>query len=205
MTDDFSPLKAILDDFEKLIRGPGSGEQPEDVYAYYNLMLRAQKAFRDISGRWDNLGSWGVLTKIPQAKVDDWIRFQRFWSEKTAGGAFAGLDDMAQLRAQSAALVDAENQASKLGFESGKLDRPDVPTEIQQNQAVIDTTTGTDREFAKLHNYNTQKLDEAKKLAADAAKRLEDLPSSLWGTIPWYVKLGGAAIGLAIVANAVRR
>jgi hypothetical protein len=206
--DDLSPLKGLLDDFEKLVGGPGAGEQPADVYAYYNLMLRAQAAFREIGGRWGTLVQWGVLQKIPASKpaLDEWEAFQPQWATKTIGGAFAGLSDMGRLRQQAAQLVSTENASAPQGFSpSYALTAVQVPTEAEQNQAVIDATTGTDREWAKLNKFNDEKLDQAKQLAEEAQKRLGELPSSIWGAIPWYVKLGGAAALVLVAVSAARR
>lgn len=205
---DVNQAKSLFDQFVAVFQPSTPEDQPADVYAYYNLMLRAQAAFRDMQGRWDSLAAWGIDSKMPSVKptIDAWISFEKTWTMNTNGGAFAGLADMAAEREAASDLLGVEMAAQKLGFRAGdKIELAKVPSKEEQDQAVVDVTTGVDNAFARANLTIDQKQRQAEELARQAAQKIKDLPSSIWESIPWYVKLGGAVVGVAIVVDAVRR
>lgn len=66
----------------------------------------------------------------------------------------------------------------------------------------------TDKEIGEIAKYTAQGgaplIRESPVKPSLPREPMAPMPG-IWDTIPWYVKLGGAAVGLAIVANAIRR
>lgn len=122
---------------------------------------------------------WADLDKwgVRTKLPQDWEQIDR-WSEFNCKWNYD--PQIGELNAASSALTVVEGDARDLGYKADKPEEPPVAT------PTVDQGTYT---------------GQAQKKVTD----LPDVAGSVWGSIPWYYKAGGAAVLILLAVGAARR
>jgi len=156
----------------------------------------AKDLFATLDKRWQALFAWGVEAKMPGQKLSiaDWKAYRAAWlaqQEEYEPPDMPGstLSVLPSIGAESNQLASVERDATSKGYATQGA----IPgSNIDVTQTSESTRTAAE-------------IDAAAKAAEEAAKKAAEAPASVWAAIPWYWKVGGAAVGVAIVVGAVRR